>query len=66
MRYGFLGSLAMASNPEKLISINAFPLFSPKETSSVFGAVVLFRYISAEVMARGARGEFVTHVAHEV
>ncbi len=54
------------SNPEKSISVNAFPLFSPKETSSVYGAVVLFRDVSAEVMARGARDEFVTHVAHEV
>jgi signal transduction histidine kinase len=55
-----------ASNPQKSIAVNAFPLFSPKHTSSVFGAVVLFRDISAEVMARGARDEFVAHVAHEI
>lgn len=55
-----------ATHPDKRYSVNAFPLFSPKETSEVFGAVAIFRDISAEALARGARDEFVAHVAHEI
>jgi signal transduction histidine kinase len=55
-----------SSSPDKTISVSAFPLFSPKETSSVFGAVAIFRDVTAEVLARGARDEFVAHVAHEI
>ena len=46
-----------ASNPDKTVSVNAFPLFSPKERSSVFGAVALFRDVTAEILARSARDD---------
>lgn len=55
-----------AAHRDRTYAVSAFPLFSPKEPSSVFGAVVLFRDVSAETLARSARDEFVAHVAHEI
>ena len=53
-------------NPEKQITIKAYPLFSPKETSFIYGTLILFQDSTEERMAKNARGEFVAHVAHEL
>ncbi len=52
--------------PEKTIALKAYPLFSPKDSSTVYGTLVVFRDITVEVLAKRSRGEFVAHVAHEL
>ncbi len=53
-------------NPEQRISVSGFPLFSPKDRSTLFGILIIFRDISRECLARQAGTEFVSHVAHEL
>lgn len=53
-------------SPAKTISVRAYPLFSPKDTSVVLGTVVVLRDITEDVMAKRARDEFVAHVSHEL
>ena len=52
--------------PEKTISLMAYPLFSPKDASAVFGSLLVFRDVTVETLAKRSRGEFVAHVAHEL
>ena len=42
------------------------PLFSPKDDSQVLGALVVFRDITAETLAKRSSSAFVAHVAHEL
>lgn len=55
-----------ANASEKTLRVNAYPLFSPKNVSSVFGTLIVFRDVSLEMLAKSSRGEFVAHVAHEL
>jgi signal transduction histidine kinase len=55
-----------AHAPDKRVAASGYPLFSPKDPSSVFGSLVVCRDVTAEAMARRARSEFVAHVAHEL
>ena len=52
--------------PEKTISLTAYPLFSPKDATAVFGSLLVFRDVTLEMLAKRSRGEFVAHVAHEL
>jgi len=52
--------------PEKRVSVSAYPLFSPRQTSLVLGTLFVFRDVSDESAAKRARSEFVAHVAHEL
>jgi len=52
--------------PEKQVSVSAYPLFSPRETSLVLGTLFVFRDVTDESLAKRARSEFVAHVAHEL
>jgi len=52
--------------PEKTIMMIAYPLFSPKEDSTVLGTLIVFRDITQEKLAKHSRGEFVAHIAHEL
>ena len=54
------------SAPEKQVSVSAYPLFSPRETSLMLGTLFVFRDVSDESVAKRARSEFVAHVAHEL
>ncbi len=51
---------------EKDIQVSSYPLFSPKDTSAVFGTLIIFRDVTVEKLAKKSRGEFVAHVAHEL
>lgn len=51
---------------ETIIQITSYPLFSPKDTSEIFGTLIVFRDITVEKLAKKSRGEFVAHVAHEL
>jgi signal transduction histidine kinase len=53
-------------NLDRRISISAFPLFSPRDQSTLFGMLIVFRDISKEHLAKQAGAEFVSHVAHEL
>ena len=52
--------------PEKRVAVSAYPLFSPRDMSQLLGNLVVFRDITAEMLAKRSGGEFVAHVAHEL
>ena len=52
--------------PEKTVLVSVYPLFSPKDSSIVYGTLVSFRDVSEQVMANQARDEFIAHVSHEL
>ena len=51
---------------DRRISVSAYPLFSPRDRSQVFGVLVAFRDVSNEYLARHAGAEFVAQVSHEL
>ena len=53
-------------NPDRRVSVSAFPLFSPRDQNILFGMLIVFRDISQEHLAKQAGAEFVAHVAHEL
>lgn len=55
-----------AHNPGITVSVNAYPLFTPKETDSISGTLVVFKDKTREVLANQAREQFINHVAHEL
>lgn len=55
-----------ANAPEKVLTLSAYPLFSPRDTGQILGTLVVFRDVTAEHLARRSGGEFVAHVAHEL
>lgn len=57
---------APENNPDRRISVSAFPLFSPRDHSTLFGMLIVFRDISKEYLAKQAGAEFVSHVSHEL
>jgi PAS domain S-box-containing protein len=52
--------------PDRRISVSAYPLFSPRDRSMVFGMLIVFRDLSEEHLARQAGAEFVAQVSHEL
>jgi signal transduction histidine kinase len=46
--------------------VAAYPLFSPRDRSVVYGMLVLFRDVSEQYIARHAGMEFVAQVSHEL
>ena len=52
--------------PDRRISVSAYPMFSPRDRSIVFGMLIVFRDVSEEVLARQAGAEFVAQVSHEL
>jgi signal transduction histidine kinase len=57
---------APAFSPERRVSVNGYPLFSPRDASAVLGTLVVCRDITSEGMARRSGAEFVAHVSHEL
>ena len=55
-----------AETPEKTVSVSSYPLFSPKAPAQIHGTLVLFRDVTAEVLAKKSSGAFIAHVAHEL
>lgn len=53
-------------NPNITVSVNAYPLFTPKEKDHVCGTLVIFKDKSQEIFANKAREEFINHVSHEL
>ena len=53
-------------NPDQRISVAAYPLFSPRDQTTLFGMLIIFRDISKEYLAKQAGAEFVSHVSHEL
>ena len=52
--------------PDRKYAINAYPLYSLVKEGSIQGALILFRDVTEESLAKQARGEFIAHVAHEI
>ncbi len=53
-------------NPETLLSVSAYPLFTPKDTETIFGTLVVFHDKTQEILAKSARDQFIGSVAHEL
>ena len=51
---------------DKSIATKTYPLFSPKNPTSPIGTLIVFRDETHEALARQARVDFVTHLAHEL
>lgn len=52
--------------PEKTFSVNAYPLFTPKDTENIFGTLVVFHDKTQEILAKSARDQFISNIAHEL
>jgi signal transduction histidine kinase len=52
--------------PEKVFSVNAYPLFTPKDTENIFGTLVVFHDKTQEILAKSARDQFISTIAHEL
>jgi signal transduction histidine kinase len=53
-------------NPETTLAVSAYPLFTPKDTETIFGTLVIFHDKTQEIMAKSAREQFIGNVAHEL
>lgn len=53
-------------NPDQRIFVAAYPLFSLRDQTTLFGMLIIFRDISKEYLAKQAGAEFVSHVSHEL
>ncbi|MCP5149290.1 MAG: PAS domain-containing protein [Ectothiorhodospiraceae bacterium] len=63
------GSIEIAPSPRAAVDcvrVSAYPLFSPRDGSSIHGTLVVLHDVSSEVQARRAREEFIAHLAHEL
>lgn len=56
----------LGNNPDKTISVSAYPLFTPKDAETICGTLVVFHDKTQEILAMRARDEFISHVAHEL
>jgi signal transduction histidine kinase len=57
---------SMDDDPDRRMCAAAYPLFSPRDRSVVFGMLILFRDVSEHYVARHAGMEFVAQVSHEL
>jgi signal transduction histidine kinase len=53
-------------NLEALFAVSAYPLFTPKDTETIFGTLVIFQDKTQENLAKSARDQFIGNVAHEL
>jgi len=51
---------------DRAFATKTYPLFAPKNPSAAIGTLIVLRDESQESMARKARGEFVSHLSHEL
>ena len=59
-------SYSPEDHPERTVAVAAFPLLTPRDPTTPFGTLVIFRDISGEHLARQAGTDFVAHVSHEL
>jgi PAS domain S-box-containing protein len=59
-------SFKPAEHSERTLSLNGYPLFSPKDSQSIYGTLVVVRDVTEQDLARQGRAEFVAHLAHEL
>jgi signal transduction histidine kinase len=64
--YGAVVEYSPDNDPERRISVAAYPLFSPRDRSIVYGMLVVARNVSEQHVARQAGVEFVAQVSHEL
>ncbi len=48
------------------IQVQSYPLFTPRDSETICGSLIIFRDITAKVLADQARDQFISHVAHEL
>jgi len=53
-------------NPQRKVSVAAIPLLTPRDPTTLFGTLVIFRDISREYFAKEAATDFVAQVSHEL
>ena len=53
-------------HPEKTIAVSAYPLFTPKDTETMLGTLVVFHDKTQEILAKSARDQFVGSISHEL
>jgi len=51
---------------EKSLALNAYPLFSPQDASTIHGTLVVIRDATRESLAKENRTDFVAHLGHEL
>lgn len=52
--------------PKKIIAVTAYPLFTPKDAESILGTLVVFHDKTQEILAKSARDQFISCIAHEL
>lgn len=57
---------SMDNDPDRRMCVSAYPLFSPRDASIVYGTLAVFRDVSEQHSARNAGMEFVAQVSHEL
>jgi PAS domain S-box-containing protein len=52
--------------PGKTLAVSAYPLFTPKDTETIFGTLVVFHDKTQEILAKSTRDQFIGSIAHEL
>ncbi|MCM8920156.1 MAG: PAS domain S-box protein [Candidatus Thiodiazotropha sp.] len=58
--------IASKNDPDKILEVKTFPLFSPKNDNNLLGNMLVIKDCTEEQLAKNRRGEFVAQVAHEL
>lgn len=58
--------LNLGIEKQRNLAVKAHPLYSPSDTSDIYGSLIIIRDVTKEAEARRQQGEFVAHVAHEL
>ena len=58
--------LDVGSKKRRNLTIKAYPLFSPTDSTNIYGSLIVFRDVTKESASQRQQGEFVAHVAHEL
>jgi PAS domain S-box-containing protein len=51
---------------KRSLAIKAYPLFSPTDSTEIYGTLICIRDVTKESTSQRQQGEFVAHVAHEL
>ena len=65
----FMNDTALFQPIEKsdtTLALNGYPLFSPNDSASAYGTLVVIRDVTQESLARQSRSEFVATLGHEL
>lgn len=53
-------------NQDKIFTVSAYPLFTPKDTETMLGTLVVFHDKTQELLTKSVRDQFISSVAHEL